>query len=90
MSFPKNCRGKEAKVKIVRHYSLSCVGHLKLLPGQNKQGCCGLLTDQYYAFEYKNRENPDDSGVFYAGRSCAIDFQELHHPRISFPKASAA
>lgn len=86
MSFPKNCRGEEAKVKIVRQYSLSCIGHLKLLPGQSKQGCCGVLTDQYYAFEYQNKKDTADSGVFYVGRSCAIDFQELHKPAISFPR----
>ncbi len=86
MSFPKSCRGEEAKIKIVRRYLLSCVGHLRLLPGQSKQGCCGVLTDQYYAFEYRSKEDESDLGVFYVGRHCAIDFQELHRPYINFPR----
>ncbi|MFT4301088.1 MAG: hypothetical protein QM579_04995 [Desulfovibrio sp.] len=86
MPFTKNCRGEKAKVEIVRQYLLSCVGHLKLLPKQSKQGCCGVLTDQYYAFEYQKKNNPTDAGVFYVGRSCAIDFKELHEPSIDLPR----
>ncbi len=71
-----NCRGDELKAQIVAKYDLACTAHLTLLDGQDKDGCCGRLTDEYYFFEYTAIEG-DETGGFFVGRHCALKFAEL-------------
>jgi len=46
-----SCWGQEAKQRIVNEYNLEPIIYVKLLEGQERQGCCGVVTDKYYFFE---------------------------------------
>jgi hypothetical protein len=70
-----NCRGEVQKERIVREFALRPVLHVKLLPGQEIRGCCGLVTDRYYHFEAVSRANGQCES-FSVGYDCAEQFLE--------------
>lgn len=72
-----NCRGKEIKQKLVDDYDIVPLSFLKLLPNQEKQGCCGVLKDKYYVFEYQNKQNIYEKGSFFVGYDCGEQFLDL-------------
>lgn len=73
-----SCRGKERKLEICKAFHINPIAHLKLLNGQEKQGCCGKLTDQYYIFEYRVKgDYESNQSHFYVGKDCANDFLEI-------------
>ena len=80
-----SCRGDEAKRKLLKEYFIKPVSYIKLLPNQKKAGCCGDITDRYYAFECEHRKTKQKIG-FFAGYSCGekliqmigMDKHELH------------
>ncbi len=65
-----NCHGEENKQKLVEEYDINPMLYLGLLPNQEKQGCCGKLTDRYYIFKAKNKETKKEFS-FFAGKHCA-------------------
>ncbi len=73
----KNCRGNETKQKLVDDYDIVPLSFLKLLPNQEKQGCCGVLKDKYYVFEYQNKQNIHEKGSFFVGYDCGEQFLNL-------------
>lgn len=73
-----NCRGEECRKNIVKRYDLKLIAHTKLLNGQSKKSCAGvLLTDTYYTFEYKDKTNKLIEGSFFCGHVVAKNFMEL-------------
>ena len=73
----KHCRGHDKKIELINDYIIEPLSYIKLLPGQEKQGCCGLLRDRYYVFEYQNKANPQDKGNFFVGYDCGEQFLDL-------------
>ena len=71
-----SCYGKENKLRIVKNYYLTPLHHIKLLNNQEKKGCCGKLTDQYYIFQAKNKVS-NESERFIVGKNCAEQLLEL-------------
>lgn len=73
-----NCRGKEKKIEICKKFYINPIAHLKLLVGQEKQGCCGKLTNQYYVFEYRPiGDYKSKQSHFFVGNDCANDFLKI-------------
>ena len=72
-----NCRGNKIKQKLVDDYDIVPLSFLKLLPNQEKQGCCGVLKDKYYVFEYQNKQNIHEKGSFFVGYDCGEQFLDL-------------
>jgi hypothetical protein len=73
-----SCRGLPARRWIVDNYELLPLAHVALLPGQKKLNeAGGVLTDRYYAFEYKELANQSNYGVFYCGYVCGESFCDL-------------
>ncbi|MEQ9467915.1 MAG: hypothetical protein RLN88_10925 [Ekhidna sp.] len=81
----ESCVGNERKLKICSKYFIKPVIHSMILNGQSKNGCCGVLTDEYYAFAFKAKNSKDpDFEYFYVGKSCADSFLKLiKHPGLS-------
>lgn len=75
MSFT-NCRGTAAKEKIVAAYNLKPIVYIRLLNGQNIDGCCGPITDKYYLFEAEHK-NTKELESFCVGYDCANQFLQL-------------
>lgn len=76
------CRGPQNRKKIIDQYDLKPIAYVKLLNGQKKKSCTGdLLTDNYYLFTYKNK-NDHTEGSFFCGSHAATHFLELlgHSP----------
>lgn len=71
-----SCRGEEKKEALVKQYELKPIAYLKLLNNQEKKGCCGKVTDSYYAFNARNRST-DEVESFYVGYHCAERLLEL-------------
>lgn len=71
-----NCYGKENKLNLVQEYYLEPILYLGLLPNQEKQGCCGKLTDRYYIFKATNKISKEEVS-FYAGKHCAEELLKL-------------
>lgn len=79
MSF-SNCRGKSAKEEIVSEYNLKPVVYIRLLNGQNIEGCCGPITDKYYLFEADHKDTKALES-FCVGYDCGNQFLQLiGHP----------
>lgn len=76
MAFPK-CRGIANRKILVSSYSITPVAHVKLLPEQEFDGCCGKITDECYTFSYQSLSSSADAGLFHVGRHCANDFLTL-------------
>jgi hypothetical protein len=83
----ESCHGESRKRSLVERYTIKPIGFYRLLNGQQKPGCCGTLTDRYYAFsataKYPTKSATQDKEVsyFYVGLSCASQFLELNpHP----------
>ncbi|OAT41096.1 hypothetical protein M988_2273 [Hafnia paralvei ATCC 29927] len=73
-----NCYGKESREMLVRKYEIHPIAHVKLLAGQEKLSCTGrLLTDSYYCFQYKKRDDDKKFGTFFCGLPTAKHFLEL-------------
>lgn len=72
----KNCKGDEAKKRIVEEYDIYPISFVKLLEGQKREGCCGTLKDVYYTFLAINKETKKEES-FFVGKSCAEQFLEL-------------
>ncbi len=72
----RSCRGEQAKLRIVDQYELSPVAHLKLLAGQETQGCCGRVTNRYYSFEAKERKTSKIEELV-VGYDCTEQFLNL-------------
>lgn len=78
-----SCRGKEKKQALINQYELKPIAHLALLNNQRKQGCCGKVTDRYYAFKATNRST-NEVKSFYVGYDCAEQLLELiGHEKLS-------
>ncbi|MEQ9289602.1 MAG: hypothetical protein RIG77_21925 [Cyclobacteriaceae bacterium] len=78
-----NCRTRKRKEELNRKFYIQPVNYLKLLNGQQKQGCCGSLDDKYYIFSYGPRGDYDaQSKYFFVGTHCANEFLEIikHDP----------
>jgi hypothetical protein len=72
------CRGKETREKIVQIYDLKPVVHVRLLKSQQRRSCTGdMLTDSYYYFHYKRKDNENEIGSFLCGTHAAHHFLEL-------------
>lgn len=71
-----SCRGKEKKQALINQYELKPIAHLTLLNNQEKQGCCGKVTNRYYAFNARNRST-DKVESFYVGYHCAEQLLNL-------------
>lgn len=65
-----NCYGNENKVKLVEKFYIKPIMYLGLLKNQEKQGCCGKLTDRYYIFKATDKISKKEVS-FYAGKHCA-------------------
>lgn len=73
-----NCFGDDAREGMVRRYNITAVAHVKLLKNQQKYSCTGrVLTDSYYCFEYKGKNNNQDAGAFYCGEPTGKKFLVL-------------
>lgn len=73
-----NCRGEDARRRIVADYHLTPVAHTRLLPGQSKVSCAGpVLTDSYYCFSYESKLDAKDKGTFICGNDSGRDFLDL-------------
>lgn len=71
------CRSEDTRREIVANYELHPVAHVQLLAGQVKKSCTGdTLTNAYYCFSYKSRNNVDE-GTFLCGEHAAKDFLQL-------------
>ncbi|WP_019556494.1 hypothetical protein [Thiomicrorhabdus arctica] len=75
MSF-LNCRGSEAKNKIVDSYNIKPIVYIRLLAGQKIDGCCGPITDKYYLFEAEHKETKEIEN-FSVGYDCGDQFLQL-------------
>lgn len=73
----QHCRGYEVKQRLVNQYNITPLSYIKLLPNQDKQGCCGVLRDKYYVFEYRNKINANEKGSFFVGYDCGEQFLDL-------------
>lgn len=71
-----SCRGREKKQALINQYELKPIAHLTLLNNQEKQGCCGKVTNRYYAFKARNRST-DEVESFYVGYDCAEQLLDL-------------
>ncbi|AEH45799.1 hypothetical protein Thein_1944 [Thermodesulfatator indicus DSM 15286] len=72
------CRGTSTRKKVIKEYNLKPVAHVRLLYGQKKISCTGhILTDRYYCFWFKNRQNFEDNGYFFCGYDAAEQFLDL-------------
>jgi hypothetical protein len=71
------CRGEDAKKKIVAEYDLRPVSRLKLPPGHSEEGCCGELTDEQIVFAFTSKYRKSDEGTFSVGEDCAKQFLTL-------------
>jgi len=70
------CRGDEAKRKIVDNYFINPIAHLPLSRWIDKKGCCGKLSKEYHVFTYTNIANRSDRGIFFLGGTCSKDLIE--------------
>lgn len=79
-----NCHGEENKKMLIRDYVIIPILHLGLLPNQSKNGCCGLLTKEYYIFNAINKFTKNETS-FYAGKHCAEEILKLiKKPKLEF------
>lgn len=76
-----NCRGNQAKNKIVASYNIKPIVYVRLLAGQRIDGCCGPITDKYYLFEAEHKETKEIEN-FSVGYDCGDQFLQLidHEP----------
>lgn len=76
-----NCRGNEAKNRIVDSYNIKPIVYIRLLAGQKINGCCGPITDKYYLFEAEHKETKKIEN-FSVGYDCGDQFLRLidHEP----------
>jgi len=73
----ESCRGTDKKLELIEQYKIYPISFVKLLKGQKKTGCCGKLTDKYYAFELVDRKNERNRGGFLVGYHCGREFLDL-------------
>lgn len=72
-----NCRGHEARQKIVADYEVQPQAHIKLLANQQKHSDAGaIIEDEYYVFSAK-RKSDGKNEVIQCGMGAARDFLEL-------------
>ncbi len=71
-----NCRGSEAKKRIVDSYNIKPIVYIRLLAGQKINGCCGPITDKYYLFEAEHKETKEIEN-FSVGYDCGDQFLQL-------------
>lgn len=76
MKLNQSCRGDAAKKALLEKYEIKPISFVKLLDGQKKDGCCGEITDRYYAFEFRDKAT-NQVGGFFVGYSCGEEFLEL-------------
>ncbi len=73
-----NCRTRKRKEEFCNQYYIQPVNYIKLLNGQNKEGCCGPLDDKYYTFSYKPKGDYDaQAKYFFVGTHCANEFLDI-------------
>lgn len=78
-----SCWGTEAKQRIVDEYDLEPIIYVKLLDGQERQGCCGVVTDKYYFFEATHKTTSDVENLI-VGYNCAEQLLDLiGHARLT-------
>ncbi|WP_197143239.1 hypothetical protein [Lysinibacillus sphaericus] len=81
LNTPKfSCRGKARREEIVKQYNLKIIAHTKLLNGQSKKSSAGgECTDEYYTFQYENKNQAKkyDNGTFLCGYAAAEHFMAL-------------
>lgn len=71
-----SCWGSEAKQRIVNEYNLEPIIYVKLLEGQERQGCCGVVTDKYYFFEATHKITNEVENLI-VGYNCAEQLLDL-------------
>lgn len=73
-----NCRTRKKKEVFCKQYYIQPVNYIKLLNGQNKEGCCGPLDDKYYTFSYKPKGDYETQAkYFFVGTHCANEFLDI-------------
>ena len=73
----KSCRGDAAKQRLVTKYFIAPVCGFRLLERQEKKGCCGDLSENYYLFSYQATKDKSVSGTFLVGATCAKEFLSI-------------
>ena len=69
-----DCRKKQRRREIVDKYDVRPLAHVKLLFGQEKLSCTGiLLTDEYYCFSLKSKQGNEECTIL-CGHHAAKDF----------------
>lgn len=72
------CRSSKVREQLVHEYNIKPIAHVRLLNGQKRKSCTkDLLTDSYYCFSYKAKEDSDIAGTFLCGTYAANHFLEL-------------
>ena len=74
----------DLKEGIVKNNIVFPVTQLKLLEKQQKNGCCGPLSRNYYLFGFMQRGTrgeEGETGSFYVGSDCAKQFVKLINER---------
>lgn len=85
-----DCRLHENRVDLAKKYLIKPLIYSCVLRNQQKLGCCdnNYLSGKYFGFEYQNKINPSDNGIFFVGEYCGFDFIEilkLYTPDIKTP-----
>ncbi len=74
----ESCIGQKKKQEICSKYYVRPIAFTKLLNGQTKNGCCGLLTDRYYTFGYTDPSAEERLwDYFFVGHHCASDLLSI-------------
>ena len=72
------CRGEKTREQIVKEYDLKPVAHVKLLNNKTIKSETGnLLTDSYYLFAYKRKNDKEYTKTFFCGSHAAEHFINL-------------
>lgn len=72
-----DCRGIDAKEKIVANYFITPIAHLPLPAWSKKAGCCGELEKEYHVFSYTNISKREERGIFFLGRKCSKELIDI-------------
>jgi len=72
----ESCYGQKKKEQLVINYEVEPILYLKLLANQEKNGCCGKLTDSYYIFTAIHQSTRKES-TFFVGKHCAEEILKL-------------
>ncbi|MDR2893693.1 MAG: hypothetical protein LBV80_11560 [Deltaproteobacteria bacterium] len=72
MALPYPLRGRDAKERFCREYTIRCIRHGVLLPGDSARCCCGNpIQQEFFQFAYA------PSKTFLAGANCGRELIEI-------------